>query len=301
MCTPLLFSQHGLLSLLGEVGSEFLERGRLGPARGATRPGRGSDSLLGLANHADHLGANLGGIRVEVLEHAGGDALALAEEAEEKVLGADVVMAELPRLFQRELEDALGAGGEGDLHRDKAGAAADDLLNLDARLLEGDAWKSRGGTRVEQSAGLLSLIEFCHLAQRIRLRECDAGETAALGVLTHALEHLGGDAGTLADETEHDLRVEEGWEGRQRWGSSTFVGTEGWKERHHCPKPRSSPGGAPYPTGNGTSATGAGARTHLLGADEVVAEAAGLLLGQHDNLDGLLGEALLERREAGEG
>jgi hypothetical protein len=61
------------------------------------------------------------------------------------------------------------------------------------------------------------------------------------------------------------------------------------------------PGGAPYPTGNGTSATGAGARTHLLGADEVVAEAAGLLLGQHDNLDGLLGEALLERREAGEG
>jgi hypothetical protein len=32
-----------------------------------------------------------------------------------------------------------------------------------------------------------------------------------------------------------------------------------------------------------------------------VAEAAGLLLGQHDNLDGLLGEALLERREAGEG
>ena len=44
-----------------------------------------------------------------------------------------------------------------------------------------------------------------------------------------------------------------------------------------------------------------GASAYLLGADEVVAEAAGLLLGQHDNLDGLLGEALLERREAGEG
>merc|ERR1719199_1623354 len=113
--------------------------GVLDPPAAPPAPGRGSDSLLGLANHADHLGANLGGIRVEVLEHAGGDALALAEEAEEKVFSADVVVAELPRLFKRELEDALGAGGEGDLHRDKAGAAADDLLNLDARLLEGDA------------------------------------------------------------------------------------------------------------------------------------------------------------------
>ena len=159
-----------------------------------------------------------------------------------------------------------------------------------------------GGTRVEQSAGLLSLIEFCHLAQRIRLGECDAGETAVLGVLTHALEHLGGDAGTLADETEHDLRVEEGWEGRQRWGSSTFVWTKGGRKGTTALNlDPQIPGGAPYPTGNGTSATGAGARTHLLGADEVVAEAAGLLLGQHDNLDGLLGEALLERREAGEG
>mmetsp|Transcript_3026 Transcript_3026/g.11268 ORF Transcript_3026/g.11268 Transcript_3026/m.11268 type:complete len:911 (+) Transcript_3026:148-2880(+) len=179
----------GLLSLLGEVGAELLEGWRLGATRGATRAGGGADSLLGLANHADHLRANLGGIRVEVLEHASGDALALAEEAEEEVLRADVVVAELPRLLERQLQDALGAGGEGDLHGDEAGAAADDLLNLDARLLEGDA---------------------------------------------HALEHLGGDAGALADETEHDL----------------------------------------------------------LGADEVVAEAAGLLLGQHDNLDGLLGEAL---------
>ena len=101
----------GLLSLLGEVGSEFLERGRLGPARGATRPGRGSDSLLGLANHADHLGANLGGIRVEVLEHAGGDALALAEEAEEKVFGADVVVAELPAPLRARARGRAWRGG----------------------------------------------------------------------------------------------------------------------------------------------------------------------------------------------
>ena len=119
------------------------------------------------------------------------------------------------------------------------------------------------------------------------------GETAALGVLTHALEHLGGDAGTLADEAEHDLRVEEGWEGRQRWGSSTFVGTEGGRKGTTALNlDPQIPGGAPYPTGNGTSATGAGARTHLLGADEVVAEAPGLFLREHNRLDGFLGETL---------
>jgi len=34
------------------------------------------------------------------------------------------------------------------------------------------------------------------------------------------------------------------------------------------------------------------AQQDLLGADEVVAEAAGLFLGQHDHLDGLLGKPL---------
>ena len=40
-------------------------------------------------------------------EHLGGDALALAHEAEEHVLGADVVVAELQGLAQRQLEDLL--------------------------------------------------------------------------------------------------------------------------------------------------------------------------------------------------
>jgi hypothetical protein len=113
--------------------------GRLGAARGAARAGRRADSLLRLADHADHLRADLAGVRVEVLEHARGDTLALAEQAEQKVLGADVVVAELASLLQRELEHALGARGEGDLHGDESGTAADDLLNLDASLLEGDA------------------------------------------------------------------------------------------------------------------------------------------------------------------
>mmetsp|Transcript_45739 Transcript_45739/g.145747 ORF Transcript_45739/g.145747 Transcript_45739/m.145747 type:complete len:311 (+) Transcript_45739:3144-4076(+) len=179
----------GLLCLGGEVGAVLLERGGLVAAGAAAGTGAGAHSLSGLAHHADNLGANLRGVGPKVLEHAGGHALALAEEAEEEVLGADIVVAELPGLLERELEHALGAGGEGDLHSDEAGAAADDLLDLHAGLLEVDA---------------------------------------------HRLEHLGSDASALANETEQDL----------------------------------------------------------LGAHEVVAEAAGLLLREHYDLDRLLGEAL---------
>jgi hypothetical protein len=125
-----------LLRLLREVGPVLLERGRLVGARGAAAAGRRADGLLRLADHADDLRPDLLGVGAERLEHAARDALALAEEAEQDVLGADVVVPELARLLERELEHALGARRERDLDRDKAGAAADDLLDLDARVLE---------------------------------------------------------------------------------------------------------------------------------------------------------------------
>mmetsp|Transcript_18384 Transcript_18384/g.62557 ORF Transcript_18384/g.62557 Transcript_18384/m.62557 type:complete len:361 (+) Transcript_18384:1380-2462(+) len=132
--------QLALLRLLRHVRAELLQRRGLGvAARRAARAGARPDGLVVLANHADHLRADLGRVRVQVLQHAGGDALALAEEAEEEVLGADVVVAQLAGLLERELEHALGAGREGDLHSDEPRAAADDLLDLDARLLQVDA------------------------------------------------------------------------------------------------------------------------------------------------------------------
>src|SRR4029079_399933 len=84
-------------------------RGRL-LATGATGlralvAGQQLDDLLA---HAAEVGPQLD-------EHLGGDALALADEAEEDVLGADVVVAELQRFAQRQLEHLLGAGGEGDV------------------------------------------------------------------------------------------------------------------------------------------------------------------------------------------
>src|SRR5947209_8771596 len=56
----------------------------------------------------DHLLADAVQVSAELDEHLGGDSLALADEPEQDVLGADVVVAELERLTQRELKDPLG-------------------------------------------------------------------------------------------------------------------------------------------------------------------------------------------------
>jgi len=55
------------------------------------------------------------------------------------VLGTDVVVTELQRLTQGELEDLLGARGEGDVATGRRAALADDLLDLAADRLERDA------------------------------------------------------------------------------------------------------------------------------------------------------------------
>ena len=55
------------------------------------------------------------------------------------MLGADVVVAELQRLAQRQLEDLLRAGREGDVARRRLPAVTDDLLDLGAHGLERDA------------------------------------------------------------------------------------------------------------------------------------------------------------------
>ena len=87
----------------------------------------------------DDLLADAGQVGAQLHEHLGGDALALTDEAEQDVLGADVVVAELQRLAQRQLEDLLGPGREGDVPGRRRAALADDLLDLVAHGLERDA------------------------------------------------------------------------------------------------------------------------------------------------------------------
>ena len=99
--------------------------------------------LRRLGQHADDLVAHLVEVHAQRLEHARGDALALADEAQQQVLRADVVVAEAARLVDGQLDDALGARGQADLADDRSIAAADDELDggadlgqLDVHVLE---------------------------------------------------------------------------------------------------------------------------------------------------------------------
>merc|ERR1719359_2035869 len=129
-----------LFSLLGEVATELLQRRRLGARlRALTAAGAGADSFLRLTNHANHLRANLRRIGVEVLEHTRGDTFAFAKQTEQQVLRANVVVTQLTRLFERELQHTLRARRERNLDRDETRTTTDDLFNLDARLLQRNA------------------------------------------------------------------------------------------------------------------------------------------------------------------
>ncbi len=95
-------------------------------------------ATAGARKHANYFVSNLFGVGVEVEQDPRRDALVLTDEAEQDVLGADVVVAEGERLAQRELEHLLGARRERDLARRHLVALADDAGNLRADLLDGD-------------------------------------------------------------------------------------------------------------------------------------------------------------------
>jgi hypothetical protein len=88
--------------------------------------------------HPDDLVADLLRVRVEVEQDAGGDALVLAHEAEQDVLGADVVVARATAPRGAQLEHLLRARREGDLAGGDLLTGADDAHNLGAHALDGD-------------------------------------------------------------------------------------------------------------------------------------------------------------------
>ncbi len=95
----------------GEVAAEMIQRGRLRLLLG-TRRRAGGRALGGLR----HVGAEKAeGFRPRLLEvdpgvgeHLGGDALLLAQQPEQEVLGAHVGVVQLPRLAHGQLEHLLG-------------------------------------------------------------------------------------------------------------------------------------------------------------------------------------------------
>ena len=121
------------------VAAELVEDQRGG--RGAFLGSAGGGGLLALeaGEQLDDLLADPVEVGAELDQHLGGDALALTDQAEQDVLGADVVVAELQRLAERQLEDLLGARRERDVPARRLLALADDLLDLRAHGLERDA------------------------------------------------------------------------------------------------------------------------------------------------------------------
>ena len=107
--------------------------------------GRGLALAAGVARQQlDHGLTHAVEVGAELLQHLRGDALALADQPEQDVLGADVVVAELQRLAQRELEHLLGAGRERDVSGRGGLALSDDLLDLLADGLERDVHRLEG-------------------------------------------------------------------------------------------------------------------------------------------------------------
>ena len=134
---------------LREIAAELVEHERtrrLVLRRTRTRRTRAGALLAtGVAGEQlDHLLADAGEIGAQLHEHLRGNAFAFANEAEEDVLGADVVVTELQRLAQRELEDLLGTGREGDVTGRSRSSVTDDLLDLRANGFERDAERLEG-------------------------------------------------------------------------------------------------------------------------------------------------------------
>ena len=131
-----------LAGVLGQVAAELVEhqRGRRRLAAGAARARARRGGLLALeaGEQLDDLLADPVEVGAELLEHLGGDALALTDQPEQDVFGTDVGVAELQRLAQGQLEHLLRAGREGDVAAGSLLALADDLLDLGAHGLEGD-------------------------------------------------------------------------------------------------------------------------------------------------------------------
>ncbi len=129
------------LALLGEAGqvaTELVEQFRRLFALAGAATAAALATAAGAGEHADDLVADLVRVGVEVEQDAGGDALVLTHQAEQDVLGADVVVAEGERLAQRQLEHLLGARGERDLAGGDLLARADDADDLRADPFDGD-------------------------------------------------------------------------------------------------------------------------------------------------------------------
>src|SRR5439155_11163048 len=129
---------HAMLGRLTDRGGA---EGR-GVHLGWGRPDLDTFRLTG--EQPDDLVPDDGQLGPELLQDLGGHALALADQPEQDVLGPDVVVPELKRFAQRELQDLLRPRGEGDVAGGGCLPLADDLLDLGPNRLQRDSQRLEG-------------------------------------------------------------------------------------------------------------------------------------------------------------
>src|SRR5271170_3199045 len=91
-----------------------------------------------VADELDDLLAHLVQVGAQPDQHLRGHAIALADQAEQDVSGADAIVTELQRLTQRPLQHLLAPGRERDVLGRDLLDRADDLLDLLAHRLQAD-------------------------------------------------------------------------------------------------------------------------------------------------------------------
>ena len=192
---------------LRQVAAELLEDrgvGALRTARSTHARTHGLAALLVAAlvatEHLDDGLAHLRQVRALLGQHLGGHALALLEEAEQQVLRADVVVAQLQGLAQAQLEDTLSARGEGNVTLDRLLTLADDLNDRGANGLALDTHRLQGlggdaltlGDQAEQQV-LRADVVVLETASLV-LREHDDPASAVGKAFEHASPHCAGRA-----------------------------------------------------------------------------------------------------------
>ena len=123
---------------IGEVAAEAVESRRLAFA-GLLSSRRSSLAGFGrfesVAEEVQDFLADVFELHPQVHQHLGGNAFLFAEQAQEEVFGADVVMVEVAGLFHGVFDDFLGPRRLRQLaHRDHVGSRLDDLFDLETDL-----------------------------------------------------------------------------------------------------------------------------------------------------------------------
>src|SRR6266545_2636303 len=193
-------NQVAVLVVVAGLGAEA-ERSA---CRGGQRTSRaGWLALLARAwravQQAQHLLVQPGVVSAELDQHLRGDTLALAAQAQQEVLGAEVVVAQPQRLAQGDLHDLLGPGRRRDVPDRSHRPAADDLLHLGAHGLQRDAKRRQrpGGdaAHAQQPEQQVLGAEVVVVEQPGFLLGCDRGSACPLG---EPRERVVGSGGSLA-------------------------------------------------------------------------------------------------------